>query len=149
MRKLAILLLLCCLLQLSPPSQAEAFVDSAGRRVELPASPARIFAAGPPASVFLYVLKPQALLGWPRALGPEERRYIAPAFRALPETGLLSGRGNESNLERVLALGLLHPDVAGMDMRREGRDFYRLYYGVELDAQALAALLPSPPPAPR
>ncbi len=104
MRKLAILLLLCCLLPLAQPAGAEAFVDSAGRRVELPAAPTRIFAAGPPASVFLYVLKPQALLGWPRALRPEERGYIAPAFRDLPETGRLTGRGNESNLERVLAL---------------------------------------------
>ena len=53
MRKLAILLLLCCLLPPATLVRAAAFVDSAGRRVELPAAPMRIFAAGPPASVIL------------------------------------------------------------------------------------------------
>lgn len=83
---------------------ARSVEDSAGRRVEVPDRVERVFAAGPPAAVLLYVLKPQALLGWPRALRPEERPFIAPAARDLPETGRLTGRGGEANLEAVLKL---------------------------------------------
>ncbi|MPY75827.1 MAG: ABC transporter substrate-binding protein [Alphaproteobacteria bacterium] len=76
--------------------------DSSGRAVEVPDRIERVFAAGPPASILLYVLKPEALLGWPRAIRAEERPYIAPPFRDLPETGRLTGRGGEANLETVL-----------------------------------------------
>ena len=85
-------------------AQARTITDSAGRVVEIPDVVDRVFAAGPPASVLVYALKPEALLGWPRALRERERPYIAPAFRNLPETGRLTGRGGEANLERVLAL---------------------------------------------
>ncbi|WP_306030637.1 iron ABC transporter substrate-binding protein [Stappia sp. MMSF_3263] len=87
-----------------PPAQARTIVDSAGRSVEVPDTVTRVFAAGPPASILVYALKPDALLGWPRAIRGEERPYIAPAYRDLPETGRLTGRGGEANLERVLAL---------------------------------------------
>jgi iron complex transport system substrate-binding protein len=83
---------------------ARTIVDSAGRSVEVPDTVTRVFAAGPPASILVYALKPEALLGWPRAIRGEERPYIAPAYRDLPETGRLTGRGGEANLERVLAL---------------------------------------------
>ncbi|QGZ37570.1 ABC transporter substrate-binding protein [Stappia indica] len=86
------------------PASARTIVDSAGRTVELPDTVSRVFAAGPPASILVYALKPEALLGWPRALRGEERPYIAEAYRDLPETGRLTGRGGEANLERVLAL---------------------------------------------
>lgn len=89
---------------LASGAQARSVEDSAGRKVEVPDQVERVFAAGPPAAVLLYVLKPEALLGWPRALQPEERRFIAPAARDLPETGRLTGRGGEANLEAVLAL---------------------------------------------
>lgn len=86
------------------PAGAEPITDSAGRSVEIPPDPARVFAAGPPAAILLYVLKPEAMLGWPRALRPDEAPYIAAPYRALPETGRLTGRGGEANLERVLSL---------------------------------------------
>jgi len=76
--------------------------DSAGRRVTLPDEVARVYAAGPPASILLYVLAPDRLTGWPRAPRPEERPYLAPAYRDLPETGRLTGRGGNANLEAVL-----------------------------------------------
>jgi len=86
------------------PSTAEArmVTDSAGRTVEVPDRIERVFAAGPPASILLYVVAPETLLGWPRALRPEERPYIAAPYRDLPETGRLTGRGGEANLEVVL-----------------------------------------------
>jgi iron complex transport system substrate-binding protein len=89
---------------LASPAAAASVTDSAGRAVETPDAIETVFAAGPPASILIYALKPQALTGWPRALRPEERPYIAEPFRDLPETGRLTGRGGEANLERVLAI---------------------------------------------
>lgn len=76
--------------------------DSAGRVVEVPERIERVFAAGPPASILLYVLAPDRLTGWPRAPHPYERPYLAAPYRDLPETGRLTGRGDNANLERVL-----------------------------------------------
>ena len=101
-------LLLLLLLVLALPAQARTITDSAGRVVEIPDEVATVFAAGPPASILVYIMKPEALTGWPRALRPEERAYVAEPFRDLPETGRLTGRGGEANLERVLEL---RPDL--------------------------------------
>lgn len=89
---------------LAAPLGARTITDSAGRTVEIPDEVTTVFAAGPPASILVYALKPEALLGWPRALRDYEKPYIAEAYRELPETGRLTGRGGEANLERVLAL---------------------------------------------
>jgi len=96
-------LILACLLT-ALPADARTVIDSAGRTVEVPDRVGRVFAAGPPASVLVYVLAPETLLGWPRALRAEERPYIAASYRDLPETGRLTGRGGEANLEQVVAL---------------------------------------------
>ncbi len=85
------------------PVRAERSVtNSAGRAVQLPDRIERVFAAGPPAAVLVYVLAPDRLTGWPRAPRPEESRYLAPAARNLPELGMLTGRGDTANLEVVL-----------------------------------------------
>lgn len=84
------------------PATARTITDSAGRTVEVPDVVTKVFAAGPPASVLVYVLKPEALTGWPRALRKEGRDYIDAPYRDLPETGRLTGRGGEANLEAVL-----------------------------------------------
>ena len=96
--------LLVALLGLVVTAQARTITDSAGRVVEIPDDVTRVFAAGPPASILVYALKPEALLGWPRALRDYEKPYIAEPYRELPETGRLTGRGGGANLERVLAL---------------------------------------------
>lgn len=101
-----ILLLLLAILAL--PAQARTITDSAGRVVEIPEEVNTVFAAGPPASILVYIMKPEALTGWPRALRPEERDYIAAPYRDIPETGRLTGRGGEANLERVLEI---QPDL--------------------------------------
>ena len=82
--------------------------DSAGRTIEIPEDVNRVFAAGPPASILIYALRPDALLGWPRALRDYEKPYVAEPYRELPETVRVTGRGGEANLERVL---LLNPDL--------------------------------------
>src|SRR5262245_28704056 len=67
--------------------------DSAGRMVPVPEKVTRIFPAGPPASIVVYTLAPEALLGWPRANRPEEREFLLPDVGARPELGRLTGRG--------------------------------------------------------
>ena len=100
--------LLVILAVLALPAHARSVTDSAGRVVEVTDTVTSVFASGPPASVLVYVLKPEALTGWPRALRPEERAYIAAPYRDIPETGRLTGRGGEANLERVLQI---QPDL--------------------------------------
>jgi iron complex transport system substrate-binding protein len=94
---------LAVLLALARGAAAERMVtDSAGRQVAVPDRIERVFAAGPPAMVLLYVLAPDKMIGWPRAPHPEEMAYIAPAYRDLPEVGWLTGRGDTVNLEILL-----------------------------------------------
>ena len=92
------------LIGLAMPGDARTVRDSAGRVVEIPDRIQRVFAAGPPASILVYAIKPEVLLGWPRALRDYEKPYIAGPWRDLPETGRLTGRGGDANLERVIAL---------------------------------------------
>lgn len=92
-----------------PPAEAETrFTDSAGRVVTVPDRVERAFPAGPPASVVLYVLAPDKLLGWSRRPRPPEAALVRPEVRDLPELGRLTGRGNTANPEAVLAA---RPDV--------------------------------------
>jgi iron complex transport system substrate-binding protein len=81
---------------------AREIVDSAGRAVTVPERVERVFAAGPPASILLYVLAPEKMTGWPNSLRPAERPYIAAPYRDLPALGRLTGRGGTANLEVVL-----------------------------------------------
>jgi iron complex transport system substrate-binding protein len=82
----------------------DSVADASGRPVAIPATVARVFPAGPPAAILLYTLAPNLLLGWPRAIRPEERVYLLPEVASRPEVGRLTGRGNTANLEGVLQL---------------------------------------------
>ena len=84
------------------PTLARTITDSAGRKVEVPDRIERVFAAGPPASILVYMLAPEKMTGWPDPPTPEERPYIAPQYRDLPALGRLTGRGGTANLEVVL-----------------------------------------------
>jgi len=95
-------ILLLCLSLVVAPSWSRTVEDSAGRRVEIPDKVERVYAAGPPASILVYVVAPDRLTGWPRAPRDYERPYLAAEYRDLPETGRLTGRGNSANLEVVL-----------------------------------------------
>lgn len=104
MRPLLALICAIAVLAFAGAVQARTVIDSGGRTVEIPDTVTKVFAAGPPASVLVYVLKPETLTGWPRALRDEERDYVAEPYRDLPETGRLTGRGGEANLEAVLSV---------------------------------------------
>ncbi len=96
-------LLVALLVVMAAPAWGRSVVDSAGRRVEVPERITRVLAAGPPASVLLYVLAPETMIGWSRAPRPAELAYLQPAVRSLPETGRLTGRGDTLNVERLIA----------------------------------------------
>jgi hypothetical protein len=87
----------------APAADMRSVTDSAGRRAELPARVERVYAAGGPASIFLYTLAPEKMLGWTRPLGPEERAFVPARYADLPTLGRLTGRGNTANVEVVLA----------------------------------------------
>jgi iron complex transport system substrate-binding protein len=89
-------------------AQRRTVVDGAGRRIEVPTVVRRVFAAGGPASIFLYTLAPEALLGWTRPPSAEERPWLPARYADLPALGRLTGRGNTANVEVVLAA---RPDV--------------------------------------
>lgn len=82
--------------------------DSAGRHVEIPRRVERVYAAGGPASIFLYTLAPERMLGWNRPLTPDERPFVPARYADLPALGRLTGRGNTANVETVLTV---KPDV--------------------------------------
>ncbi|WP_370461376.1 iron ABC transporter substrate-binding protein [Reyranella sp. CPCC 100927] len=85
-------------------AQTRAIVDGAGRTVQVPQRITRVIAAGPPASVLLYTLAPELMVGWVREPSPEEKAYLAAPYRDLPAHGRLTGRGNTANIESILAL---------------------------------------------
>lgn len=84
-------------------AEAREVVDSAGRRAVLPAKVERVYAAGPPASIMVFAIAPDKLLGWTRAMMPEEAAFLPERYAALPALGRLTGRGNTANVEVVLA----------------------------------------------
>src|SRR5580658_1913962 len=85
-------------------AEARSFVDAAGRKVEIPDTVHRVLAAGPPASVLLYALAPDKMVGWVRAPSADEKAFIAAPYRDLPAHGRLTGKGNTANIEMVLKM---------------------------------------------
>lgn len=77
-------------------------LDSAGRYVVVPATVERVYAAGPPASILVYAINPDKLLGWTRALRPAEGAFFPGKYAALPGLGRLTGRGDTANVEVLL-----------------------------------------------
>jgi iron complex transport system substrate-binding protein len=69
---------------------------SAQNRVE------RVYAAGPPASVLVFAIAPDKLVGWTRAMRPNEAQFFDERYARLPELGRLTGRGDTANVEVVL-----------------------------------------------
>lgn len=97
------LALFALLLLFALPADARTITDSAGRQVTIPDKVERVFAAGPPASTLLYVLKPEAMIGWTRPPRAADKPFLLPAVRELPELGRLTGRGDTVNLEVLVA----------------------------------------------
>jgi iron complex transport system substrate-binding protein len=47
--------------------------DDTGRRAEVPAKVARVYAAGPPASMLVFALAPEKVLGWTSPFRPSSK----------------------------------------------------------------------------
>jgi iron complex transport system substrate-binding protein len=84
-------------------AQRRDFVNDAGRSVAVPLHSTRIFAAGPPASVLVFAVAPDALLGWTTPFRDAERPFVDARYANLPSLGRLTGRGNTANVEVVLS----------------------------------------------
>ena len=78
------------------------FTDGAGRKIALPKRAQRIYAAGPPASILVFAIVPDKLIGWTTAWREAERPFISKKYADLPTLGRLTGRGNTANVEVVL-----------------------------------------------
>ena len=85
-----------------PATAAREFTDDAGRKVQLPDKVTRVYAAGPPASVLVFAIAPDKLIGWTRSFRENEAPWIEPKYAKLPELGRLTGRGNTANVEILL-----------------------------------------------
>ena len=82
--------------------RAATVTDASGRAIAIPDKVERIFAAGPPASIVLFTLAPDLLVGWTRSHRPEECEFLGAGACTKPEVGRLTGRGNTTNLEVLL-----------------------------------------------
>jgi iron complex transport system substrate-binding protein len=78
-------------------------VDGAGRRIEVPGTVERIYAAGPPASILVFAVAPDKLIGWTSAFRAAERPFVPQRYADLPTLGRLTGRGNTANVEVVIS----------------------------------------------
>jgi iron complex transport system substrate-binding protein len=76
--------------------------DATGREIRPPAKVERVFAAGPPASVLVFAIAPDKLVGWTRGMRPNEAQFFDEKYARLPELGRLTGRGDTANVEVVL-----------------------------------------------
>lgn len=107
-RRNSVLAVLLCLLAWPAHAADRVFTDGAGRQVQVPEHIARVFAAGSPAAITLYVLAPDDLLGWTAPLSDDEAAFLPRRYAELPALGRLTGRANTANVETVLAA---RPDV--------------------------------------
>ena len=68
-------------------AQVRTITDSAGRQVQIPTTINRVMAAGPPATVLLYTLAPDKLIGWVQSFEPDQTALLAEPYRSLPRHG--------------------------------------------------------------
>ncbi|WP_145928568.1 ABC transporter substrate-binding protein [Termitidicoccus mucosus] len=85
------------------------FTDGAGRVLPLPAAGVgRAYGTSPVASILLYALAPEKMIGWNLPLTPEAARFLLPAVRDLPAYGNWFGPAGNANRETLIAA---RPDV--------------------------------------
>jgi iron complex transport system substrate-binding protein len=90
------------------PAHARAYTDSVGRQVAIPERPGRVMAAGPPASVLLFALAPEILLGLVPEPPKEAKPFILGPLRDKPSTPRLTVRGGDPD---IAAIAGLKPDL--------------------------------------
>lgn len=83
-------------------AEARIITDAAGRTVSVPDKINRILVAGPPATVLVYVLAPEKLLGWVHAPDDAAKAYLMPSVRSLPAIGRLTGKDGAISSQAVM-----------------------------------------------
>lgn len=84
-------------------SEAYAFTDMIGRSVDLPNIVNKVYAPSPYGSYILYAMDPALMAGWVMNVPENHLAYLSPKVRELPVIGSISGQGQTSNIETLLA----------------------------------------------
>ena len=93
---------------LSATVHARTITDMYGRVVNVPDKITRVYSISPAVSLMLYGIDPDLMVGIPRAVGEQEKRFFRKSYLELPVLGGSSGEGLNLNLELFLKL---RPDV--------------------------------------
>ncbi|HCT65754.1 MAG TPA: hypothetical protein DIC60_10900 [Lachnospiraceae bacterium] len=83
-------------------------VDMAGRTVTIPNTIKSVFGVNNNASIFLYTLAPELMIGWNSSLSEKSEKYIEPKAYNLPVLGSFYGNSEKVNLESIIAK---EPDI--------------------------------------
>lgn len=118
-------------------AQERRITDATGRELRLPAKVERVYAAGPPASLLVFAIAPDKLLGWTRAFRADEAAFVPKRYAELPDLGRLTGRGNTANVEVVLKM---QPDLI-VDVGATAETFASLATRVQQQTGIAYALL--------
>lgn len=78
-------------------------VDMAGRTVTVPKTIESVFGVNNNASIFLYTLVPDLMIGWNSSLSSKSEPYIESDVYNLPALGTLYGNSEQVNLETIIA----------------------------------------------
>jgi iron complex transport system substrate-binding protein len=84
------------------------FVDSAGRKVQVPKTITKIAPSGSLAQMVLYTSSPDQLVGLAGSFSESAKEYIPKKYQELPEFGQFYGKNASLNME---ALSAAQPDV--------------------------------------
>lgn len=77
-------------------------IDMAGRTVRIPAEVNTIFCKNPVATVLIYTLTPDSLMGWNYKLTDNEKKYVPENWAGLPVLGGWYGKKCTANLETLI-----------------------------------------------
>ncbi len=119
------------------PAAARELADSVSRRIAAPERPSRVLAAGPPASILLYALAPEAMLGWVPEPAKEGKPLLLATARDKPATPRLTIRGGEPD---IAAITELKPDLI-VDFGAVTQNYAKLADKVQAGAHVPYALI--------
>jgi iron complex transport system substrate-binding protein len=109
--------------------RAAEFVDSADRRVPLPARVERVMPAGVAAAVLIFSLAPEKLVGWSQPLSSAQRAYLPARYARLPAIGELAGSNPAAAAaemarwrpDLIIDFGVVTPQAAALADRIEAQ----------------------------
>lgn len=82
--------------------------DMAGRQVTIPGKVEKAFSVNTVASLIIYTLSPEKLLGWNYTMPDENKKYLVKDVQELKDLGSMYGNKATTNTEELLSM---HPDV--------------------------------------